>query len=237
MRGAVADGALGEVAAVDQDVGAGCQRPLDGREIAGVAAQHGGAVERRRAEIELSLAAMREDVDVAHVLVRGEVGRDRVDAVLARIEQHDLRGMIDVLDQRRDVGDVGLDEDHAFRRRRARGGAEIAGAEIQTPQGAGRARSVRARQTVRRGRIAMRESLPGDIDACMLCIVRRDPRMDRLGSRCRRGAVERDAPLQRDDGEGGSPGVARRRDRRTFAHGRCRSGIVVKARKGWSTKL
>ncbi len=134
MRGGVAGVALGEVAAVDQDVGARRERTLDGGEVAGVAALHGSRVQRRRAEVELPLAAVREDVDVLHAFVGGEIGRDGVDPVPARIEQHDLRGMVDVLDQGRDVGNVGLDEDHAFRRRGARRCAEVAVGSIEPAQ-------------------------------------------------------------------------------------------------------
>ena len=111
MRGAVTIGVLGEIAAVNEDVGVGRERALDRREIGRVASRHRGGVERRRAEIELRLATVREDVDVLDALVSGKVVRDLVDAVLARIEQNDPRVGIDVFDQILQVGNVGLDED------------------------------------------------------------------------------------------------------------------------------
>ena len=133
--------------------------------------------------------------------MRREIGRDGVDTVLSRVEQHDLGGMIDVLDQGRDVGNVGLDEDHAFRRRRPRWCAEVAGGGIEPAKGSSGTCRVRAGKTVLRLRVPVCGSrVARGVGERVVREIRDGCRADRLGRRRSRRTVESDALLERNDG-------------------------------------
>ncbi len=107
--GAVA--ALRKVAAIDQDVAAGFERPADLRELAGEAAGDRGLVDARGAEIEGAFLAMADDMDRGDPGLGGEHGLDLCQTVALVVDQHDLAARRPFGGELLIVGHRGVDED------------------------------------------------------------------------------------------------------------------------------
>ena len=106
----------GHVAAVDQQVGAGCQRVAPGRQITG-ALQRCGGVEPGGAELQGAVAAVADQVDRGQAAALGQRAADHGQAVIALLQQHHVQrpagGLLglQVGQQQGRVGQRGVDED------------------------------------------------------------------------------------------------------------------------------
>ena len=122
-RGLQAVFTAGEIAAVDQYVSVGRQRLADGGQLVEMLALHGRGVERRVSEAELTLSAVRENVDGRDVVAARERGGDLLDTVLRRVDQHHLDVARNGGEQRLGIGNAGVHECDFARRLRQRDGS------------------------------------------------------------------------------------------------------------------
>ena len=103
--GLIAVGALGEVAAVNENVGPWGERRLDGGEIAGIGCDHCSRVQGCRSKIEIGLTAVRQDLNSADPGMSGQILGNLMYAIFGGVEEDNTGRGRYIFQQRLHIGD------------------------------------------------------------------------------------------------------------------------------------